>query len=372
MAEGRLAQDDAVAAGGAVVHARHIAEPEAGRLAQHRVVERRRRHAPHPFDRRGRHQPAAVGERCVHSRQPPRVGDAVGAADLRAANRARIEIRPAVVGQEQLRQAAGFLLDRLEELRLEIDLGRIGGEHRRDAVVVLLGQADMEIEPERLGDVAAEECAQRFAGGEADDLADGPGEGQAVIALPRARLPVRRLGGDARDHIIPVGQSAGPDRVAEVGNGRGVRQHHLDRRLALAALAELGPQRRDLVVIGQAAGIGEQVRAERGRALGAREHHGDGIALPRRAGLRVGDAAPQVDERLAVPHDADGRPDLPPLGEVGPKRIEDGLAARRAVALNPAARAEILVDRHAIHRPLLVAARPRAARSTPIITTSAD
>ena len=63
------------------------------------------------------------------------------------------------------------------------------GDDRRDARLDRLRQADPEVEPQRLGDLVLEEGAERLAGGAAHHLADGPAEGEAVIAVARARAP---------------------------------------------------------------------------------------------------------------------------------------------------------------------------------------
>jgi len=63
------------------------------------------------------------------------------------------------------------------------------------------------------------------------------------------------------------------------------------------------------------------VRAQRRRPLGARVDDDAGLTVPRPVDGRIGDAAPQVDHRLAVDHDAHRRPELVTLTEVGGERL---------------------------------------------------
>jgi hypothetical protein len=64
------------------------------------------------------------------------------------------------------------------------------------------------------------------------------------------------------------------------------------------------------------ASVGEQQRAEEGHGLGGRPDVDDRVLGPRRA-LVVDRAAPDVDDRLAVVHHADGRADVLASVEVG-------------------------------------------------------
>ena len=49
-------------------------------------------------------------------------------------------------------------------------------------------QADPEVEPQRLGDLGAEDGAERVAGDAPQDLADEVPEHECMVAVSRARL----------------------------------------------------------------------------------------------------------------------------------------------------------------------------------------
>src|SRR5262249_58218196 len=65
------------------------------------------------------------------------------------------------------------------------------------------GQADPEVEPERCSELVGEEGAERPAGDPPDDLPEDPAVGAEVVAVPRARLPDRRLSRGCGDHRAP-------------------------------------------------------------------------------------------------------------------------------------------------------------------------
>ena len=123
---------------------------------------------------------------------------------------------PADVGDRQRRHRRAIRHHRQLERRQRIALLAQRRRHRGDAVLVLLGQADPEVDAERLGDGLAEERAERAAGDPAHQLADRPAEVDHVVAVAGARLPERLLGLQAGDHAVPVVELAGrrPRRAA--------------------------------------------------------------------------------------------------------------------------------------------------------------
>src|SRR5205823_1909171 len=102
----------------------------------------------------------------------------------------------------------------------------------------------------------------------------------------------------------------------------------------LALLTELGPQLGDRRIDIELAAAGQHMRAKRGRALGAGEHDAERVLGPGRIRLGIGDAAPQVDDRLAAHRQADRGADLALLGEVPGEGLGDALEALLAGAVD--------------------------------------
>ena len=96
--------------------------------------------------------------------------------------------------------------------------------------------------------------------------------------------------------------------------------------------------------------VGEDVRAQRHRALRRRPHVDQRVALPGAGACRVGPAAPQVHDRLAADHDAHRGAQLGTVPEV--------LLERRAHCRE--ARVTVAVDRWLVlgHGPSVVAGSP--------------
>jgi hypothetical protein len=178
---------------------------------------------------------------------------------------------------------------------------RLRGDARGDAWLLLLGQADPEVEPGRLGNLRAEERAERVAGDAPQDLADEMPEDQRVVAVARARRSKAGL----------------------------VVEHHPDGDPVLAALGELRPvPRHRRMQVDDAAGR-EDVRAQCGGTLGAGPDQHERVLVPRRLRIGVGDATPQVDDRLAVNRHADRGAHLAALGEVALELLPHGREPRR-------------------------------------------
>jgi len=224
-----------------------------------------------------------------------RVGDAVGGADLGGAAGPRVGASGAPSADIHVEQERDRLLvggEVAQERRLGVlGLERIG-EDRRHPGLDRLGQADPEIEPERACDLLAEERAQRLAARPPHHLADRPAEGEAVIAVARAGLPERLFGGEQSGHIVPVVGSIVLEACAQRRHAGRVVEHHARGDVFLAVLAELGPQLDHRCIEIELTATRQHMGAQRRRAVGAGEHHAHRVGLPRRAGLRIGDAAP--------------------------------------------------------------------------------
>ena len=186
------------------------------------------------------------------------------------------------------------------------------------------GQADVDVDAERLGDLGAQELAERATGDASGDLAEDESECHHVIALRGVWLPPRLGGGDVAAHAVPVqrllrGQpGAGPDHPGAV------RHHHRDGDVVLAGLAELRPVFGHRCVQVDLAAVGQQMHAGARQSLGTGEDARQGVFLPGPLPGGVGPAAPQIDDQVAFhPHRYRGT-DLAAFDEV----LLEGVANR--------------------------------------------
>ena len=102
----------------------------------------------------------------------------------------------------------------------------------------------------------------------------------------------------------------------------------------LAPLGELRPiGANPLLVVEPTPGMRER-QCHRGHALGRRVHDDHGVLLPWLPGRLVANAAPQVDDLLAVAVDAACRPQLVAAGEVLWESVAHGLKSLADVSLN--------------------------------------
>ena len=137
--------------------------------------------------------------------------------------------------------------------------------------------------PSGPGDLVVEEGAEALAADALDDLTDEPAVGRGVVAGGGAGLPLGGLGGQALDDGLPgqglvEGHGAVDPRQAGL-----VRQEVADRHVLLAGRGELGPVGGDRRLDVELAPLGQPVGAQRGGALGRREHQDHGVLLPGRA-----------------------------------------------------------------------------------------
>ena len=162
-----------------------------------------------------------------------------------------------------------------------------GSSGARRCVGDRLGQADVEVEAERRGDLFGEVAAEAAMRGidPAHEFALVEAEADRVVGLPLAGLPGRALPRHDSREAIEVGDDVAVDRLVEGEQAGLVGEQLADGDALLAGLSELGPVRADaLVVVEPAAGVGERHHHRR-QALGRRvdDHHGVRRATARRS-----------------------------------------------------------------------------------------
>ena len=207
------------------------------------------------------------------------------AAGISAARTAGLLNPPSAVGEDAVGRperlaeqgvGADELLDHRGDGRV-LDLIRHATEaapldQRGHAVLVLVGEPDPELQPERRRDLVVEEGPEALARDALHHLADQPPVGGGVVAVRGAGLPDGRLDLQRPDHRLP-GQ-----RLLEGEHGVDVRQTGLVAQepphgdVGLAGGLELGPVLGDRCIHVELAALGEQVGARRRGALGRREH----------------------------------------------------------------------------------------------------
>ena len=159
-------------------------------------------------------------------------------------------------------------------------------------------------------------------------------ERQPVIGLSRARLPCRLVTSHHRREPVQVGDDAAINGFVESEQTSLVREElaHGDRLLAV--LRELGPVRRDpLVVIQPAARVGDR-EGHRRQALGGRVDDDHRVALPRVARHLVPNTAPEIDDFLAALVGAAGATQLAASSEVLLEHVAHGLKTATDVSFN--------------------------------------
>lgn len=207
---------------------------------------------------------------------------------------------------------------------------RVGGRnHVAGAVLLGLGEPDVEVGAERAGDLVAEELAQGATGDAADDLGLEVALGDQVVAAHGPRLPPGGLGGEVGGAGILVVEVGHGDGRGEAGEPGGVAHDLRHGDLVLAVGGELRPVPGDRRVEVEIAPVGEHQQRGGRHRLGGRPDVHDRVPLPRGAVL-VSIAAPEVDDRLAPQGHAGAGAQLVALIEVGGEGVSDRLEARRA------------------------------------------
>ena len=133
-------------------------------------------------------------------------------------------------------------------------------DHRRDPRLVLLGQADPELEPVRLGDLLLEERPQTATVDAPHDLADEVAVGERVVAVA---TPGSHSGSCTSSARI-TGSHASASAASACVDGRQpclVAEQPAHRDVLLPGLPELGPVLHDRRVDVEQAALGQQVRA---------------------------------------------------------------------------------------------------------------
>ena len=193
----------------------------------------------------------------------------------------------------------------LEEIGL-VAIGVNGPLHqRRNAWLVLLGKADVEIEPERLGKGFSKIGAEALARDATHHFAHQEAEAHGVVAVLFAGGPPGLLLGQRLGHDIPVVERAGRERLFDGDQPGAVREQVAHREFRFAPGLELGPVVRHRGIDIELAFFDKPQRAERCHPLRGGEDVDEAIALPgTRAGF-VGVAGKQVDHGLAFERHAD-------------------------------------------------------------------
>ena len=184
---------------------------------------------------------------------------------------------------------------------------------RGDARLVRLGKPDPELDAERFRDLLGEEASKAPAVGPPHELAAEPAIGERVIAEGGARVRAWRLRREERRHAPVVAEVGCADRHIDAGKPRGVGDDVADEDLRLA---ELRPMTAHGIVEADLPTVDEHQDAKRDHALGAGVYELERVLLPRPAAFPVGNAAPEVDHRLAMPHGREGRAQVATLGEI--------------------------------------------------------
>src|SRR5712692_10750977 len=280
---------------------------------------------------------AVTRERAVKPRQRTRRRMAVGGRNLRAAPCARIDDawgeRTRRIQERLSRRRVGILARVREDIHLP-GRWRLRRDHLAAAHVVALVESDMAIDPERCGDLVVEIRADALAGDTANYLSDEPSVSQCMIAMLRPRLPERLLGGERRDHRIPVEDRLARERLANSRQTRAMVQQLPHRYPVLAMLREFRPVTRDRRVKIEQTLVGQAMSAYRGHPLGGREDGDDRVARPWARARLVGVTAPQVDDHLAIDAYGNGGAVLVALVEIFGERSFHAREARIAVSFN--------------------------------------
>jgi hypothetical protein len=207
-------------------------------------------------------------------------------------------------------------------------------DHVGDAGVLFRREADVIVGGEGLCDVLAKESSDGAAVDSADQLADEMTEGEGRIAVLRPGRPPRLGLGERGADGVPVVEALLRQRLPDRREARFVTEEPTDRDLGLPGLGELGPVARDGGIEIEATLLDEAVGADRRQALGRRVGVDEGVALPFAGAGGVGEAAPEIDDELALERERDRRADLLLRFEALREDVADGLEAGIAVAVD--------------------------------------
>ena len=153
-----------------------------------------------------------------------------------------------------------------------------------------------------------------------------------MVAVPFAGDPPRLGGGERRGHPVPVPEVVVREGLTDRRDAGTVAQRMAEGGVPLAVPGELRPHVAQRVVQREVAAVHQLERQRRHDCFAHRVDVDEGVVRP---GLRpwlVDPAADEVDDRLTVDHDVDGRPDLAAAGEVLDERVANGFESTRTAA----------------------------------------
>ena len=158
-----------------------------------------------------------------------------------------------------------------------------------------IGQANMKVQPERLGDARDDGFSRPAPIDPAQHLANQPAIGDRRITVAFARCPPGLFGGQRLGHLCPVVQRFGGQLLTQGWQARSVTQQLADRYALLAGGGELRPITRDGGIQLKLA-FGDQLqRGHSSEGLGAGKQIENGVAVPGLLAILVGNTCPQVD-----------------------------------------------------------------------------
>jgi hypothetical protein len=191
-----------------------------------------------------------------------------------------------------------------------------------------VAEADVEVELPRLGDLVSPEPPERAAVGSTDKLSAEVAVEECVLAVSRAGLPPRRLGGEE-----PTGapnRAAPPTAAAYAGRARRpglVAQRLTHRDALLPGLRELGPPPGDRVIERENVSIDQDEDAERRHRLRHRVEVHECVALEALATPQVGHNATTHGREVPGPR-------LAELVEATDERVAEAVEPTRDLSMN--------------------------------------
>ena len=132
---------------------------------------------------------------------------------------------------------------------------------------LLLGEADVEVEPPWHRHLVPPEPPERAAVGAADELAADVAVEECVLAVSRAGLPPPLVGREQPARVLPVEDRGRRLRLSDSDEPGLVAQRLPNRHASLSRLRELRPPARNRIVQRENAAIDQHEDAERRRRL---------------------------------------------------------------------------------------------------------
>jgi len=208
------------------------------------------------------------------------------------------------------------------------------GAHVGAACVLGRGEADVQVEPERAGDLVAQVRADGLAAHAPDHLAHQPAVRDGVVAVVLVGGPPRLLRSERGGHARPVEHRLGRQRLADGGEAGAMIEQRPHAHVPLPCGRELGPVLRDRRIEVEQPLIDEAMRADRGETLGRREDGDEGVTLPRLGARAVHRAGPEIDDGPPIERDGERGAELGGRGERRGEGLADALEAGIVVAVD--------------------------------------